>query len=99
MLTYTLTLVYLDGVEKEIVLGKPHSLATSPAAALVYEDTDGKSHNVPLTALREFYFHPQNYNLCAETNSPQNLSLPTPGCDCSDCKRKVEKIKLAAVKL
>lgn len=98
MLTYSLSLVYINGNEEKLVLSKPHTLATTPAAALVYEDTEGNVHNIPLTALKDFYFNPQNYSLCANS-SATTLMPPTPGCDCSDCKRKIEKIKLVASKL
>ena len=99
MLTYSLFLVYLDGEEKKVVLSKPHTLATTPTAALVYEDAEGNVHNIPLSSLKDFYFNPRNYNLCEADIPTTNLLLPTPGCDCSDCQRKVEKIKLVAGKL
>lgn len=96
-MTYTLTLVYLDGTNKEIILAKPHVLSSQPVGALVWEDAEGNSHNVMLASLREFYFHPVNYNLCAEWNNPK-LEAPTPGCNCDVCKQRIDKIKkLAAV--
>ena len=95
MMTYTLTLVFTDGQKEELTLGKPHTLATTPTAALLWEDGEGRTHNVPLSALRDFYFHPTNYALCRNHNA-STLDLPTRGCTCDECKAKLEKIKKAA---
>jgi len=98
MITYTLTFVYANGEEQVVSLSKPHSLADKPAAAVVYEDEQGRVHNVPLSALRDFYFHPTNFSVCSESKSA-TLILPTPGCDCADCQKKVVKLKQAAANL
>ena len=94
-MNYTLTLIFLDGSKEELTLGKPHRLATNPAAAITYEDGEGNFHNVPLSSLRDFYFHPTNYRLCEDWNSTK-LEKPTPNCSCTVCLQRIEQIKKIA---
>ena len=98
MLSYTLFLVFSDGSQKEMVLEKPHNLVSNPVAAIVYDDAEGRTHNIPLSSLRDFYFHSENYNMCSRQQS-KTLDLPTPGCECKECKRKTEIIRVTAKQL
>jgi len=91
-MTYTITLVFLDGSKQEIILSKPHRLATNPTAAITYEDAEGNSHNIPLSSLRDFFFHPINYRLCEECTST-TLEKPTPNCSCPVCEQRKQKIQ------
>jgi len=94
-MNYTLTLIFLDGDKVEIVLDKPHRLASSPTPALTYEDAEGNFHNIPLSSLKDFFFHPMNYRLCEDWNSPK-LEKPTPNCNCPLCIQRAEQIKKIA---
>lgn len=70
MLDCKLTIEFNDGSKEEHILSKPHLLASSPAAAIVFEKED-MMFNIPFTSVKKFYFNPKEYNVLEESGKLQ----------------------------
>lgn len=71
---YVLTIVLINGQQREIFLKTPHELvpAANDPKAISWKDRDGLIHNIPWTSILEFYFSPEDYNDCRNAWLAQN---------------------------
>jgi hypothetical protein len=74
---YVLTLILINGQQRELLLDKPHVLVPSPndPKAVSWTDRDGLIHNVPWSSIIELYFSPEDFNACRLASLEQNKQL------------------------